>query len=158
MKIMRGLLVFCLPVLLLAACGGGGDSGAPTHDRVTVTPAMGNVMVGQQIQLVAAITDATGNVLPGRVVTWASSNTVVATVNSTGLVVALGLGQATITATIEGQSVELQSGMAVVTATTGLNFVTASAGDSHTCGRTSAGTAYCWGEKQLWAARQWHDD
>ena len=145
MAIMRGLLVCCLSVLLLAACGGGGSSETAIHDRVTVTPAMGNVMVGQQIQLVAAITDATGNVLPGRVVTWASSNTVVATVNSMGLVVALGLGQATITATIEGQSADLQSGTAVVTTTTGLDFVTVSAGGNHTCGLTAVGTAYCWG-------------
>lgn len=43
--------------------------------------------------------DAAGNVLTGRTVTWASSDTNVAQVNSTGVVEAIGGGTATITAT-----------------------------------------------------------
>jgi len=108
---------------------------------VTVTPAMANVMVGQQIQLGATTADAMGNVLTGRVVTWASSNTAVATVSSTGLVMALALGQATITATSEGQS-----GTVALTTTTGLAFAMVSAGSRHTCGVTPSGVAYCWGD------------
>jgi uncharacterized protein YjdB len=48
--------------------------------------------------------DANGNVLTGRTVTWASSNTGVATVSSSGLATALLVGTATITATSEGKS------------------------------------------------------
>jgi alpha-tubulin suppressor-like RCC1 family protein len=97
--------------------------------------------VGQQIQLGATTTDTMGNVLTGRAVTWASSNGAVATVSSTGLVMALALGKATITATSEGQS-----GTAALTTTTGVMFAMVSAGSRHTCGVTPSGVAYCWGD------------
>src|SRR5207247_2332462 len=57
--------------------------------------------------------DGNVNPLSGRVVTWASSNTSVATVSSSGLVTGKVAGSATITATSEGQS-----GTASITVTT----------------------------------------
>src|SRR5207244_12301743 len=71
---------------------------------VTVTPTPATVVVGQTVQLTATPKDANGNVLTGRVVTWASNNTAVATVGSTGLVSGVAQGQATITATSETKS------------------------------------------------------
>src|SRR5436190_5472082 len=79
---------------------------------VTVTPPSASVQVGQTVQLTATPKDANGNTLPGRTVTWASSNTTVATVNGQGLVTARVAGGATITATSEGQS-----GTAAITVT-----------------------------------------
>src|SRR2546423_927465 len=79
---------------------------------VTVAPASASVLVGQLLPLSATLADSAGNVLSGRPVTWASSNTVVATVSSTGLVSGLAPGVATITATSEGMS-----GTAAVTVT-----------------------------------------
>src|SRR5713101_2433016 len=89
---------------------------------VSVTPAILNLSVGQTGQLTATPRDASGNPLTGRVITWTTNSTAVATVNSTGLVTAQGVGSATITATSEGQS-----GSAAVTVTTqslisGLDF------------------------------------
>jgi uncharacterized protein YjdB len=55
-------------------------------------------------QLTATLRDALGNVLTGRVVAWASSNTQVATVNQDGVVMAQNKGDATVTATSEGKS------------------------------------------------------
>src|SRR5437763_4681467 len=71
---------------------------------VTVSPASASVPAGQTVQLSATPKDASGNALTGRTVTWASSNTSVATVSSSGLVHGVVAGSASITATSEGKS------------------------------------------------------
>src|SRR5216117_2448837 len=71
---------------------------------VTVSPASASVPEGQTVQLTATPKDVNGNPLTGRTITWSSSNTSVATVNSSGLVSGVVAGSATITATSEGQS------------------------------------------------------
>ena len=130
-------------VLLLTACGGGGggSSGPPPVATVTVSPAAASIEVGLAVTLTATTADASGNVLTGRVVTWASSNTSVATVSMAGLVTGVAAGQATITATSEGRS-----GASTVTGNAGLAFATISAGNKHSCGVTVDGIAYCWGD------------
>ena len=80
---------------------------------VTVNPGSANLQVGQTVQLTATPKDATGNALSGRVVTWASGNSGVASVSGNGLVTAKAAGSATITATSEGQS-----GTSTITVTT----------------------------------------
>src|SRR5208283_789402 len=135
-------LLYCLCVSLLAACGGGGGSSAPLV-TVTVTPAVASVMFAEQIQLTATTTNAKDPV------TWSSSNTAVATVNATGLVMAslLNLGQVTITAT-SGEA----SGTATLTITRGIVFLNVSSGSNHTCGvggvpgSIAYNVAYCWGD------------
>src|SRR5205823_6271995 len=71
---------------------------------VTVSPAPASVPAGQTAQLTATPKDASGNSLTGRTITWASSNTSVATVSSSGLVRGVVAGSATITATSETKS------------------------------------------------------
>jgi uncharacterized protein YjdB len=71
---------------------------------VDVTPASASVDEGKTVQLTATPKDANGTPLPGRVVTWVSGNTSVATVSASGLVTGKVAGSATITATSEGQS------------------------------------------------------
>ena len=71
---------------------------------VVVSPATASLVAGQTRQLAATLKDASGNLLTGRTVTWASSNAAVATVDATGLVAAKAAGSATITATSEGKS------------------------------------------------------
>jgi len=80
---------------------------------VAVTPSPASVQVGLTLQLTATPKDANGNPLSGRVITWASDNTSVATVDGNGLVTAVAVGSATITATSEGKS-----GTSAVTVTT----------------------------------------
>jgi len=71
---------------------------------VTVVPAATIALVTQTKQFAATTKDAQGNTLTGRLVTWGSSNTNVATVDATGLATAKAIGSATITATSEGKS------------------------------------------------------
>lgn len=69
---------------------------------VVVTPSISQGVVGTTQQFTATLFDAQGSVLIGRQVTWASSNTAIATVNAFGLVTLVAAGTAAISATSEG--------------------------------------------------------
>jgi uncharacterized protein YjdB len=71
---------------------------------VSVAPVSMSLYAGRSSQLTATLRDAAGNVLNGRVVTWSTNASAVASVSTNGLVTALAPGSATITATSEGQS------------------------------------------------------
>jgi len=71
---------------------------------VTVTPSSASGTVGQSAQFSASLQDTAGNPLTGRTISWASSNTAVVTVTTSGYATAVGPGSATITATSEGKS------------------------------------------------------
>jgi len=73
----------------------------PPVATVSVSPAAPSIQTGATVQLSATTRDANNNVLTGRVVTWSSSNSGIASVNSSGLVTAVAAGSATITATSE---------------------------------------------------------
>ena len=73
---------------------------APAPTTVAVTPeAVALAALGDTVRLMAETRDQLGRVMDGVVVGWASGDTLVATVDSTGLVTAAGNGTATITAT-----------------------------------------------------------
>jgi uncharacterized protein YjdB len=71
---------------------------------VTVGPASASVVIGGTQAFTATLRDASGSVLTGRVVTWASNALTVATVSGSGVATGLLVGTATITASSEGQS------------------------------------------------------
>lgn len=71
---------------------------------VEVTPQTATMSPGSTQQLTAKTLSSTGLPIPGRVVTWSSSDVSKATVNESGLVTAVAIGTATITATSEGRS------------------------------------------------------
>ena len=96
---------------------------------VSVSPASATRNVGQTIQLAVTLTDASGNVLTGRTVTWSSSDTTAATVSSGGLVSAIRAGSATITALSEGKSGVFQI---TVTSTTQVPVATVSVAPAST--------------------------
>lgn len=82
----------------------------PPIARIDVSPGTTSMEVGGSVGLSATTLDAQGGVLTGRTITWSSQNPTVATVDQTGLVRAVGSGQATIAAAAEGVT-----GTAVVT-------------------------------------------
>ena len=69
---------------------------------ITLSPASSSREPGQTQQFAAVVRDAAGNEITGRALTWASSNSSVASVDPSGLVTALTPGTATITADAEG--------------------------------------------------------
>jgi uncharacterized protein YjdB len=71
---------------------------------VVVQPGHDSLTIGTSRQFAAVTEDSLGGVLTGRVVTWGSSDPTTANVSPTGLVTALKLGTATITATSEGKN------------------------------------------------------
>jgi uncharacterized protein YjdB len=74
---------------------------------VTVVPSIETIHLGPTYSrtFTAVASDAAGNVISGRNVVWTSSNqNVAAVVATTGLVTGLGLGTASITATVDGVS------------------------------------------------------
>jgi len=91
-------------ILLLSACGDGGIGGttAPVVTTVSISAPSTTVAVGGSMQLTASATDANGNAVTGMTATWVSSNQVVATVSTSGVVSGVAAGSVTITATING--------------------------------------------------------
>jgi Tol biopolymer transport system component/uncharacterized protein YjdB len=73
-------------------------------NNVVVTPPRVALRLGLTSQLTAVVRDDSGNELPGRVVTWSTSAPGVATVSATGVVSAVAVGEALVTATSEGRS------------------------------------------------------
>lgn len=124
---------------------------------VQLTPGSATIDVGGQIALSARVADAGGNELSGRSLVWTSQHPNVARVSNTGLVTAVGIGTATITATVEGKS-----SSAVVTAKPGPSTVSsisvtpsssslavgqraqATAVSKNVSGATVTGATYAW--------------
>jgi trimeric autotransporter adhesin len=65
---------------------------------ITISPASPSVIVGQTTTLTATAKDSAGNVLTGRTITWASSNTNVATITNAGVATGVAVGTSSITA------------------------------------------------------------
>tara|TARA_Y100000590_G_scaffold210867_1_gene238900 strand:+ start:3715 stop:5412 length:1698 start_codon:yes stop_codon:yes gene_type:complete len=78
-------------------------SGAPVAS-ISVSSQSASISVGQTQQLTASVSDAGGNILNDRIISWTTSNEASATVSSAGLVTGIALGSSTITVNSEGKS------------------------------------------------------
>jgi uncharacterized protein YjdB len=92
-----------------ATSGGVSDKATVTvvpvpANAVVVSPGEATLFVGETVTLKATVTDANGDPLSGRPISWSSSATSVATVSTSGVVSAKAPGTATITAASEGKS------------------------------------------------------
>lgn len=98
-----------LSMIATLGCPSGDNNGpGPTPvtvDRVTVSPAAVNLLVGAQQTLSATALASNGSTIAGKAAAWSSNNTSAATVSATtGLVTAVGAGTAVITAVIDGRT------------------------------------------------------
>ena len=76
----------------------------PVVTSIEVTPANVVLEVGKTAQLTATVKDQFGTAMPGKVVTWQSSNTAVATIAPTGVCSAVAGGNAVLNASLEGKA------------------------------------------------------
>ena len=100
------VLVFSLTAFFFAACSGGENGSTPTGpleqsaSTVQVEPSSPTLdALGATVQLSATVRDASGQVISGAPVTWASADDAVASVSSSGQVTAHASGSAAILAT-----------------------------------------------------------
>lgn len=108
--------------LLSVSCGGSPTAGStrsvsPSLSSITLTPHAASVLVGVSEQFTATSKDQDGNSMAGGPLTFASSNTAVATINATGLATAIAAGTSTITVASDGISTS-----ALLTVTAPPNF------------------------------------
>lgn len=105
---------------------------------VTLTLASTTLTSNGTTQATATPKDGSGNALTGRTITFASSNTAVATVGATsGLVTAVGPGTSIISATAEGQTgsatvTVCQAGIVPVASASATTYVSAASGNDAT--------------------------
>src|SRR5258707_8496957 len=97
-------IVLSLAIFAVSGCGNGSGRTATTPAAVksiSVSPGSATILMGQQQQFSASATYTDGSTKsapPGT--TWSSSNTVVATVDSSGLVKGVAPGNVTILAAV----------------------------------------------------------
>ena len=96
--------------------------------------------VGQTMQLVVTLRDSMSNIITDRVVSFASSDTTVAVVNSSGVVSARRTGMSSLTARVDS----LSAGSTLRVAPPTPQFAQIEVGGSTTCALTATGSAFCW--------------
>ena len=99
---VRGGLIAALVLIGITGGAGGWALRRLMRHRVAaviLSPARPTLPAGERRRITANVTDADGRTLPGRVVTWASSDPAVAAASESGVLKGLAPGTATITAT-----------------------------------------------------------
>jgi len=126
------LCVFMFLVLTVTAvCGKDNtitDPTDPTPTRIAISPTnVSLASVGETIQLVASVYDENDEVIPTVGVTWSSNDALIATVSNAGVVTAMSVGTARITASVQSLSAEITVTVASSVADTTLVVDTESA-------------------------------
>lgn len=125
-----------LLALATSACGGASEGGGPGGEvvAVRVSPAAGQVGVGESLQLAAVALDADQQPVSGAAITWGSAEPGIATVSGAGLVTGVTAGTVTITAAVGAE--EGSAAVEVVPAGV-LPAILLAAGDIASCDRLS---------------------
>src|SRR5262245_7523485 len=95
------------------ACGGGGEDNTvappppPGVETITLAASRQSIVTGDSVAVTADVRDTQGRAVTGKTLAWTSSQSSVATVSSAGMVKAIGEGDATITASVDGKSASL---------------------------------------------------
>ncbi|HEY4126811.1 MAG TPA: Ig-like domain-containing protein [Gammaproteobacteria bacterium] len=144
-----GLTTACLSVLLFLGCGGGaggygsssssGSTPSNIATEIVISPSTAAISMGGMQQYKAVTKNSSGTTITGVILTWTSSNTAVATVDSNGNASAVGTGTTSITASVTynnngvyttGTGTTYTSNMATLTVTA-MNAVMGTAATGH---------------------------
>jgi len=98
--------------------GGGGGGGGGIVTTIVISPSTASASVGTMKQFTAVAKDSNGMVVSGAALTWHSSNTAVATIDSNGLSTAVSVGSSSITASSSYLGTVYTSNTATLTVTT----------------------------------------
>jgi tricorn protease-like protein len=107
MSLFRPTRILFTAALALAAvaCGDSAiEVPAPVTTSVRINPGDKSLVVGEQVNYTAVALGQDGAEIPGRVVSWSSSDAQVASISQSGVVIANTPGQATISAAVDGRS------------------------------------------------------
>lgn len=96
--------VVCVALCIVACSDDPAAPASPNVAAVVVSPGSAGLYPSNTMQLTAVVTDSLGDTLTGHAIVWSTSNPLIATVDTNGLVTATGGGTALITATSEGLS------------------------------------------------------
>ncbi|HKE89624.1 MAG TPA: Ig-like domain-containing protein [Gemmatimonadales bacterium] len=113
----------------------------PVANVIIAPPALAAV-AGVTLPLGAAPVDSAGTLIPGRTLTWSSSNTTVATVDQTGFVTIHTIGSANIRATAQLDGKADTAPLVVRT----VSLTQVAAGGLHSCALDADSTVACWGD------------
>ncbi|MGI8499506.1 MAG: Ig-like domain-containing protein [Gemmatimonadaceae bacterium] len=117
--------------------------GSPTGvGSVTLVPDSATLIVPQPLQLLATVLDRAGAVVAGQAVVWTSSDSSVATVSATGLVVSRRPGRTVISASTGGR-------IGVSRILSAVLFSDVEVGLRSSCGLSTQQDLYCWGDDRL---------
>jgi hypothetical protein len=96
----RRSIVGLVLLTLCCACSGGGNVTGPVASIAVDAATTTTVFIGSTISLVASAHSSSGATISGQTFTWSSSNPLVATVSSAGVVTGVAAGVASISASI----------------------------------------------------------
>ncbi len=128
-----------------APCGLGSAACSSSAQLATLTlsPAYDTLLKGDKAQIVFAATNSAGAAVTGITVTYKSSDTAVAKVDTSGLVTAVAAGASTIS--IAAGGLKASSHLTVLTPA----VLLLAAGTDYSCMVITLGRGFCWGQDAL---------
>ena len=109
---MRRTAIMIATIGCLMACGervAEPDPSGPVVSTVVIASPSGSIFRNDTLRLTASVRDQNGAELSGKTVAWSSSNSLVASVDTSGRVIGLTAGQVAVTAAAEGKSGAVQT-------------------------------------------------